>query len=261
MTSKKWADLPTRFVSAAALLIVFAIALTAGRIGILTFGFVVVVAMQWELAQMFGLSGRKLFAVTAVAVLGWLPMIVQPLILYAGTTLPSVAGFLPILIGAALVKSQRGIYIGYGAFVTLGMVSFWYLALNFGSFGIGILTAVVVLSDVGGYVAGRIIGGVKFWPSISPKKTWSGTIAGWILSALLGFFLVQSSGEEWMVAVAVAVAFGAQLGDIAESWIKRRVGVKDSSNLIPGHGGFLDRFDGFIGGAAVLGVISAVFIN
>ena len=261
MASKKWADLPTRFVSAAALLIVFAIALTAGRIGILTFGFVVVVAMQWELAQMFGLSGRKLFAVTAVAVLGWLPMIVQPLILYAGTTLPSVAGFLPILIGAALVKSQRGIYICYGAFVTLGMVSFWYLALNFGSFGIGILAAVVVLSDVGGYVAGRIIGGVKFWPSISPKKTWSGTIAGWILSALLGFFLVQSSGEEWMVAVAVAVAFGAQLGDIAESWIKRRVGVKDSSNLIPGHGGFLDRFDGFIGGAAVLGMISAVFIN
>ena len=261
MTSKKWADLPTRFVSAAALLIVFAIALTAGRIGILTFGFVVVVAMQWELAQMFGLSGRKLFAVTAVAVLGWLPMIMQPLILYAGTTLPSVAGFLPILIGAALVKSQRGIYICYGAFVTLGMVSFWYLALNFGSFGIGILAAVVVLSDVGGYVAGRIIGGVKFWPSISPKKTWSGTIAGWILSALLGFFLVQSSGEEWMVAVAVAVAFGAQLGDIAESWIKRRVGVKDSSNLIPGHGGFLDRFDGFIGGAAVLGMISAVFIN
>jgi phosphatidate cytidylyltransferase len=261
MASKKWADLPTRFVSAAALLIVFAIALTAGRNGILTFGFVVVVAMQWELAQMFGLSGRKLFAVTAVAFLGWLPMIVQPLILYAGTTLPSVAGFLPILIGAALVKSQRGIYICYGAFVTLGMVSFWYLALNFGSFGIGILAAVVVLSDVGGYVAGRIIGGVKFWPSISPKKTWSGTIAGWILSALLGFFLVQSSGEEWMVAVAVAVAFGAQLGDIAESWIKRRVGVKDSSNLIPGHGGFLDRFDGFIGGAAVLGVISAVFIN
>ena len=261
MASKKWADLPTRFVSAAALLIVFAIALTAGRNGILTFGFVVVVAMQWELAQMFGLSGRKLFAVTAVAVLGWLPMIVQPLILYAGTTLPSVAGFLPILIGAALVKSQRGIYICYGAFVTLGMVSFWYLALNFGSFGIGILAAVVVLSDVGGYVAGRIIGGVKFWPSISPKKTWSGTIAGWILSALLGFFLVQSSGEEWMVAVAVAVAFGAQLGDIAESWIKRRVGVKDSSNLIPGHGGFLDRFDGFIGGAAVLGVILAVFIN
>tara|TARA_B110000091_G_scaffold59111_1_gene64813 strand:- start:2929 stop:3714 length:786 start_codon:yes stop_codon:yes gene_type:complete len=261
MASKKWADLPTRFVSAAALLIVFAIALTAGRNGILTFGFVVVVAMQWELAQMFGLSGRKLFAVTAVAVLGWLPMIVQPLILYVGTTLPSVAGFLPILIGAALVKSQRGIYICYGAFVTLGMVSFWYLALNFGSFGIGILAAVVVLSDVGGYVAGRIIGGVKFWPSISPKKTWSGTIAGWILSALLGFFLVQSSGEEWMVAVAVAVAFGAQLGDIAESWIKRRVGVKDSSNLIPGHGGFLDRFDGFIGGAAVLGMISAVFIN
>jgi|TARA_B110000259_G_scaffold179803_1_gene219724 phosphatidate cytidylyltransferase len=261
MSSKRWGDLPTRFASAAALLIVFAIALTAGRIGILTFGFVVIVAMQWELAQMFGLSGRKLFAVTAIAALGWLPMIVQPLILYAGLTLPSVAGFLPILIGAVLVKSQRGIYICYGAFLTFGMVAFWYLALNFGSFGIGILAALVVLSDVGGYVAGRMIGGIKFWPSISPKKTWSGTIAGWILTAAFGFFLMQYSGDGWMITVSVAVAFGAQLGDIAESWIKRRVGIKDSSNLIPGHGGFLDRFDGFIGGAAVLGITSTMFLN
>ena len=261
MTSKKWEDLPTRFVSAAALLIVFAIALTAGRIGILTVGFVVVVAMHWELAKMFGLSSRKLFAVTAVAVLGWLPMIVQPLILHAGMTLSSVAGFLPILIGAAFVKSQRGIYICYGAFLTFGMVAFWYLALNFGSFGIGILAALVVLSDVGGYVAGRMIGGAKFWPSISPKKTWSGTIAGWILTGLLGAVLMYYSGLIWMVPVSVAVAFGSQLGDIAESWIKRRVGVKDSSNLIPGHGGFLDRFDGFIGGAGVLGITSAMFFT
>ena len=261
MVSKKWGDLPKRFASAVGLLIVFAIALNAGRIGILTFGFVVVVAMQWELAQMFGLSGRKLLAVTGIAILGWLPMLVQPLNLYAGLTLPGVAGFLPILIGAAFVKSQRGIYIGYGAFLTFGMVAFWYLTLTFGNFGICVLAALVVLSDIGGYLGGRAIGGVKFWPSISPKKTWSGTIAGWILTAALGFFLMQYSGERWMVAVAVAVAFGAQLGDIAESWIKRQVGVKDSSNLIPGHGGFLDRFDGFIGGAAVLGITSAMFFN
>ena len=207
MTSKKWADLPTRFVSASG-----PINCICHRTNSWTYWY----SNFWIrgcCGNAMGVGANvwsvwpEIICCDGCCGLGWLPMIVQPLILYAGMTLPSVAGFLPILIGAALVKSQRGIYICYGAFVTLGMVSFWYLALNFGSFGIGILAALVVLSDVGGYVAGRIIGGVKFWPSISPKKTWSGTIAGWILTALLGFFLVQSSGEEWMVAVAGCCGF------------------------------------------------------
>ena len=261
MSQEKWADLPQRFTSAVVMLIIFAAALYLGLMGILLLGFVGVLAMQWELARMFGLSGRRLLAVTSVAVLGWLPMVVQPGILFAGMTLPAVAGFLPIMIGAALVKQQRGIYVGYGALLTLGMVGFWHLALNFGSFGIAILAAVVILSDTGGYIAGRMIGGAKFWPSISPKKTWSGTIAGWVLAACLGCFLTQYVGTSWVVPVAVVVAFGAQMGDIAESWVKRRVGVKDSSHLIPGHGGFLDRFDGFIGGAVVLGIVTALFFN
>jgi len=261
MTRNKWSDLRVRTASAVVLLIVFLVALSAGRIGILFFGFVVIVAMQWELAQIFGLSGRRLFAVTAVAVLGWLPIVIQPLVLNAGLMLPTVAGYLPILIGAALVRSQRGIYACYGAFLTFGIVSFWYIALNFGSFGISVLAVLVVLSDISGYLAGRMIGGPKFWPSISPKKTWSGTIAGWIFTGVFGAVLVYYSGMIWMIPVAIFVAFGSQVGDISESWIKRRMGVKDSSNLIPGHGGFLDRFDGFIGGAGVLGITSAIFFT
>ena len=261
MASNKWADLPQRLMSAVVLLVLFVLALNVGRIGILLFGFVVIIAMQWELAQMFGLSGRRLLIVTTVAVLGWLPIVIQPLILNAGLTLPTVAGYLPILIGSALVRSQRLIYVCYGGFLTFGMVSFWYVALNFGSFGIGVLAALVVLSDIGGYAAGRMFGGAKLWPSVSPKKTWSGAVAGWILTGALGAVLAHYSGMAWMVAVAVAVAFGSQVGDIAESWIKRKLGVKDSSNLIPGHGGFLDRFDGFIGGAGVLGVASAILFT
>ena len=162
MSQEKWADLPQRFTSAVVMLIIFAAALYLGLTGILLLGFVGVLAMQWELARMFGVSGRRLLAVISVAVLGWLPMVVQPGILFAGMTLPAVAGFLPIMIGAALVKQQRGIYVGYGALLTLGMVGFWHLALNFGSFGIAILAAVVILSDIGGYIAGRMIGGAKF---------------------------------------------------------------------------------------------------
>ncbi len=203
MSQKKWADLPQRFTSAVVMLIIFAAALYLGLKGILLLGFVGVLAMQWELARMFGLSGRRLLAVTSVAVLGWLPMVVQPGILFAGMTLPAVAGFLPIMIGAALVKQQRGIYVGYGALLTLGMVGFWHLALNFGSFGIAILAAVVILSDIGGYICGRMIGGSKFWASISPKKNWNGTIACWVLVAGLGCVLLAFFGGVWVGAVGV----------------------------------------------------------
>jgi phosphatidate cytidylyltransferase len=72
---------------------------------------------------------------------------------------------------------------------------------------------------------------------------------------------MQVTGVSWSVPVAILVAFGAQMGDIAESLVKRRLGVKDSSQLIPGHGGFLDRFDGFVGGAAVFGLITALFLS
>jgi phosphatidate cytidylyltransferase len=113
--------------------------------------------------------------------------------------------------------------------------------------------AVVVASDVLGYFAGRMLGGPKFWPQISPKKTWSGTVAGWIGAALVGGVTAQALGASWLlVPISALVAFAGQLGDIAESWVKRRCGVKDASTLIPGHGGVLDRFDALIGAIVAL---------
>ena len=116
-----------------------------------------------------------------------------------------------------------------------------------GSIVIVWLVGVVITSDVLGYFAGRLLGGAKFWPAISPKKTWSGTVAGWIGAALVGLGFVLLAGAGWgLVILSPIVAFAGQMGDIAESWIKRRTGVKDSSALIPGHGGVLDRFDALI---------------
>ena len=115
------------------------------------------------------------------------------------------------------------------------------------------LVAVVVASDVLGYFAGRLIGGPKFWPRVSPKKTWAGTVAGWIGAALVGWAAMAPLGAGGgLVALSVALALAAQLGDIAESAIKRQAGVKDSSRLIPGHGGVMDRFDGMVGAAVML---------
>ena len=112
------------------------------------------------------------------------------------------------------------------------------------------LLAVVIASDIMGYFAGRLLGGPKFWPRVSPKKTWSGTIAGWIGALIVGWAFSGTLGSV-VILFSPIVAFAGQMGDIAESAIKRRAGVKDSSNLIPGHGGVLDRFDAVIFSALI----------
>ena len=185
MTQDRWADLPLRMASAVALLLIFSASLYFGRIGVLVLGVVAVVAMQWELARMFGLNRWRLLAVALVAGLGWLPMAVLPTVLTQNLTLAAAAGFLPIMLGAVFIPHNRRMYIGYGGLLTIGMLSYWYLALTFGALGIAVLATVVILSDIGGYIAGRWIGGAKFWPAVSPKKTWSGTVAGWLLAGFL----------------------------------------------------------------------------
>lgn len=112
------------------------------------------------------------------------------------------------------------------------------------------LVAVVVVSDVAGYVVGRTLGGPKFWPRLSPKKTWSGTVAGWIGAGLVGLAFAGPLGEgAAFVLLSVLAALAGQLGDIGESALKRRAEVKDASALIPGHGGVWDRFDALLGAA------------
>jgi phosphatidate cytidylyltransferase len=116
---------------------------------------------------------------------------------------------------------------------------------------------VVWATDIGGYFAGRLIGGPKLWPRVSPKKTWAGAIGGFLASlAIAGGFVALDFGKAIpMLALSAVLSLSSQLGDLFESAVKRRFGVKDSSHLIPGHGGLLDRLDGFV--AAI--IVAAVF--
>jgi phosphatidate cytidylyltransferase len=119
---------------------------------------------------------------------------------------------------------------------------------------------VVWVTDIGGYFAGRGIGGPKLWPRVSPKKTWAGAVGGFAASlAVAAGFAVSGLGKTGVVLTLGAVlSIVSQLGDLFESAVKRRFGVKDSSNIIPGHGGLLDRLDGFVAAvilAAVFGVL------
>lgn len=151
---------------------------------------------------------------------------------------------------------DAALWAGYGLVILLaGAALIWLRGLPNGFLLICWLLAVVIASDVMGYFAGRALGGPKFWPRISPKKTWSGTVAGWIGAALVGaiFAALDRGTGSGLVLLSPVVAFAGQMGDIAESAIKRRAGVKDSSHLIPGHGGVLDRFDALIFAAIVVG--------
>jgi phosphatidate cytidylyltransferase len=114
------------------------------------------------------------------------------------------------------------------------------------------LVLVVVVTDVVGYFAGRAIGGPKFWPRVSPKKTWSGTVAGWAVAVAVALlFMPLLAAGPGLIVASVLIAMAGQAGDIAQSAIKRHAGVKDSSNLIPGHGGVMDRFDALVAAALV----------
>jgi phosphatidate cytidylyltransferase len=107
---------------------------------------------------------------------------------------------------------------------------------------------VVWASDIGGYFAGRAIGGPKLWPRVSPKKTWAGSLGGFVASlGVAAAFVLCGIGKPVPLAVLGAVlSVVSQLGDLFESAVKRKFGVKDSSHLIPGHGGLMDRLDGFV---------------
>lgn len=109
--------------------------------------------------------------------------------------------------------------------------------------------ATVWATDILAYFVGRSIGGPKLAPKISPGKTWSGAIGGALSGVLAGSGLVLvyfSSVGVWIVLVAFLLSVSSQIGDLFESFIKRRFGVKDSSHLIPGHGGVMDRVDGLV---------------
>ncbi|MDE2494021.1 MAG: phosphatidate cytidylyltransferase, partial [Alphaproteobacteria bacterium] len=129
-----------------------------------------------------------------------------------------------------------------------------------GAWLIGALFAVVWATDTCALIVGNLVGGPKFVPQLSPNKTWSGTIGGIAAAAVAeAIFIAVIGGDAGAAALFGAVlAMFAHLGDLFESWVKRRFHLKDSGSLIPGHGGVLDRIDSTL--AAVVALEIAVFV-
>ncbi len=111
------------------------------------------------------------------------------------------------------------------------------------------LLLIVVATDIGGWAFGKTFKTDKLWEKVSPNKTWGGQIFGIIMAMIIsGFFGFYFKNPPFIMCAFLGVCFSlfAQYGDLTMSWVKRKYGIKDFSNLIPGHGGFFDRFDGWI---------------
>lgn len=221
-------DLLVRFVSAVFMLGLSIIALWLG--GWFWIGFVVLLAgiVLWEWNRL--VSG---FGISAIAQVAW--------------------------------QFTGALYVGAAA---LAMVQ---VRINYDMLSVLIAFLFPVIAvDVGAYFAGRLIGGPKIAPSISPSKTWAGLFGGAVAASIITVGIEISdfgpttpagytaAGIGLAVVSGALIAVIAQAGDFFESWMKRRAGVKDSSNLIPGHGGVFDRLDGFLAVFFVLFMIAVV---
>lgn len=256
MSGGNFADLRARTLSAIAMVAVGAVAIWLGG---LVFGLLAVVLaglMTWELHKMMQPSAPANQAESYGAAAG---ILVGVFSYYMAGPAAMIGLVLGAVILAWRVSADRVIYGAYLSMILLAAHGLVVMREVGGLAFVLWLVLIVITSDVMGYFAGRILGGPKFWPRVSPKKTWSGTVAGWIGAGLVGFgFAVWLNLSLLVVPLSALLALAGQLGDIAESALKRRAGVKDSSALIPGHGGVLDRFDALIAVAALALILASL---
>jgi len=166
-----------------------------------------------------------------------------------------------LLLLGAVVAWRFGSFAGLGIpYAGIGGIALLWLRLQptTGLRDVMFLVVVVWGTDIGAYLVGRMVGGRKLAPKISPGKTISGSIGGLVIGALAGAMLAggRHGIDVDALPAGILLSIFAQAGDLLESWIKRRLGVKDSGRTIPGHGGLFDRLDGFLAAAPCAAILA-----
>jgi phosphatidate cytidylyltransferase len=265
--ASRWPDLRKRALSAALLVPAAILCIWLGAEAWAALMAAAVALMAWEWVRLCGFSTRRLpgLAVPVAVLVAGVLAVDGAWIAALGVL---VAGFAGLWAVAAppFRRALPGFWLGFGVlYIGLAGVSLIHLRGDAAA-GLGnvlFLFLVVWSSDIGAYLAGRRFGGPKLAPAISPNKTWSGATGG-LVSAMaaggLAAYVMEPAALPLLRVLLVAAVLGmlAQAGDLFESWLKRRFHVKDTSSLIPGHGGLLDRLDGVLSAApaaALLGVL------
>lgn len=251
-------NLTLRILSGAVLA---AVAFLLAYSGPLPFGILILacsLVMSWEWGRLVRGSSFDLgFYVQAAAVTVAIALAAFGFVAPAFAVLCIAAIILvPLHLGHNAGLSGLGVF-----YVGLPAVALLWLRGDepFGFGAILFVFAIVWSSDTGAYAAGRSIGGPKLWPRVSPKKTWAGFIGALLAGAVVGlvFSLLEPGTDAlWLVLLGIGLAFVSQAGDLAELALKRHFDRKDASDLIPGHGGFMDRMDSIVAAASVAGLLA-----
>jgi len=249
-------DLGPRIVAGVAMASVALAAAWAGGFVFAAFWWLASIVVLWEWQRLVG-GGRLMERVAA----GGAALAVAALSALHNSVLGVVAALIvgAVAIGWIAGRRETGWAAGgvFYAGVLVASVGLLRVSPSFGMVAVLWLFAVVWGADIAAYFAGRLIGGPRLWPSISPGKTWSGAIVGAFAGAVFGLMLAAWTNRlAALFWLGLATAIVSELGDLFESALKRRFGVKDSSGLIPGHGGLMDRLDAFTSASFFAAVVA-----
>ncbi|WP_158968184.1 phosphatidate cytidylyltransferase [Chachezhania sediminis] len=251
---RTWGDLKVRVISGTVLAVASFGALGIGGSVWLWFVGILTGLLVWELFTL--LAPEDPVLARQMGLLSWACALFA-IFFRAEMVVPTL--LVPLVVTWITLPDKRRMAVPAVLLILLSAFGMMSVRNEFGVNWMFWLVLLVAGTDIAGYFAGKAIGGPKTWPALSPNKTWSGTIAGWIAAALIGAIFAWIIPTGWgLVVLSVAASMAAQLSDIAESAIKRSVGAKDSGTLIPGHGGVLDRFDGMIGATVLVLLVMTV---
>ena len=253
-------DFVTRLASGLAMGVVVTLFTLSGAVPFAVLVVAVAMMLSWEWGRL--VHGREADLVIAVHVGAVGVAAVLAAVGFVGL------GLLALPIGAILAMllslGHNSLFSALGVFYAgLPAVALIWLRSDatLGLLAVIFVIIIVIASDTAGFLSGRLMGGPKLWPRISPNKTWAGLIGALVASSIVGalfWFAVPDGSAVRLAAAGAMLSFVAQAGDLAESAIKRRFGAKDSSSLIPGHGGVMDRVDGLAAAATAVGLASFV---
>lgn len=258
-TPPNWSDLSPRLISAAVLLAItiFAVFAAGPLFAVVVSVAFALVYREWDV--MVRTAPLTRFSYLLIGIIA-----VVPLAAVAGGPW---SGWLVVIFGLILaffIESKHFAWRAVGLIFISAVIIAIVAIRGEGSPGFAacfFLGATVWMTDTGAFFAGRFFRGAKLSPGISPGKTWSGAIGGLVIGTLTGvlFWAFMTTSPLWIgFLLAAATSFAGQLGDLSESWLKRRFRIKDSGDLIPGHGGLMDRLDSLSFGALFVFIVGFI---
>jgi len=259
---RSWADLGPRVISAIVLVPVVVIAVVLGGYLLAVVAGVAFAGAYREWDRMVTLRDLDIWGI------GFVALVAVGALLFPALGVPATLGVAILAAIIALVRGGGASAWRAGGLVYIGLVVIALLSMRgTGNEGIwaGVVLGVTVwLTDTGAFFAGRRLGGHKLAPDISPAKTWSGALGGLVVGTICGSIVwyLHGGAPLWIgVVLCALISVAGQVGDLAESARKRRFRVKDSGDIIPGHGGLMDRLDSLTFGALFLYAVGALHMG